>query len=141
MSAAFAPAGRLEVSAVSDTAGAPRRLTGPMPYTADSLGDRHGDAAAVSAWSEFLPIERLARNPAPYHGLCAIALDAGRQDRITNVPLGTRAFSAGLTREGIRHTLEEYDGGHIDRARERFEAGLLPFFAKVFAAAATSSGC
>jgi len=32
----------------------------------------------------------------------------------------------------------EYDGGHIDRARERFEQGLLPFFSKVFDG---SGGC
>ena len=82
--------------------------------------------------------ERLARDPAPFRALCAIALDAGRHDQITSVPLGARAFSDALALLGIRHSLVEYDGGHIDRARERFEQGLLPFFSKVFDG---SGGC
>ena len=138
LAAAFAPGQRLTIRPVGDKAPLP---VGPRPYTIDSLGNRSSDSDAVNAWRGFLPLERLMRDPAPFRALCAIALDAGRQDQITNVPLGARAFSDALRRLGIRHTLVEYDGGHIDRARERFDQGLLPFFAKVFATTATAGGC
>ena len=135
LAAAFAPRERLTTITASEQ---PPLPVGPRPYAIDSSGNRLTDTATVAAWREFLPLERLARDPAPFRALCAITLDAGRQDQITNVPLGARAFSDALGRLGIRHALVEYDGGHIDRARERFEGGLLPFFARVFAG---TGGC
>jgi S-formylglutathione hydrolase FrmB len=135
LAAAFAPAERLGTTTVGDK---PPLPVGPRPYTIDSLGNRLSDTAAVNAWRGFLPLERLARDPAPFRTLCAIELDAGRQDQITNVPLGTRAFAEVLTLARIQHTFAQHDGGHIDRARERFEQRMLPFFARVFA---TPGGC
>jgi hypothetical protein len=138
LAAAFAPVERLTTRPVGDK---PPLLIGPRPYTIDSLGDRSSDSDAVNAWRGVLPLERLARDPAPFRALCAIALDAGRQDQITNVPLGARALADVLARLGVRYSLVEHAGGHIDRARERFEQGLLPFFTKVFAATSAAGGC
>lgn len=136
MAAAFAPAASVNAM----LAGAAREpaaamLALPLPFTVDSLGDPRADTAVADAWRRFLPIERLTRDPASYRALCAIGFDAGRDDALANVPLGARAFSAALTRAGIRHTLEEFAGGHTDRARERFAGHLLPFFSRAFAAA------
>ena len=120
MATAFAPADRLDGN------------QGPMPYVGDSTGLWKMDTATVRTWHRFLPLDRLERDPKPYRVLRAIGLDAGRQDQITNVPRGAEAFAAALKRAGIKHHFEEYDGGHVDRARERFEAALLPFFGQVF---------
>jgi hypothetical protein len=35
-----------------------------------------------------------------------------------------------LTRLGIVHTFEVYDGNHTNRVRERFEAKVIPFFSQ-----------
>ena len=121
MAAAFAP------GPSHDPAGA------PMPFAARPDGVMREVSTVARAWSEYLPLPRLMRDPAPYRRLCTIALEAGRQDEITNVPQGAAAFSRELERAGIRHTLDEFTGGHTDRTRERFETAVLPFFARVLA--------
>jgi hypothetical protein len=86
----------------------------------------------LRAWRAYLPLERLTRDGRPYRRLCTITLEFGRQDKIASVRLGTLAFARELQRAGIRHTLDEYTGGHTDHTRQRFEGALLPFFARVF---------
>ena len=119
MAAAFAP----------DPFGDPTRA--PMPFAARPDGRMQEVTTVARAWREFLPLPRLMRDPTPYRRLCTIALEAGRQDEITNVPQGASAFSRELKRAGIGHTLDEFSGGHTDRTRERFETAMLPFFARV----------
>lgn len=55
----------------------------------------------------------------------AIALDVGTAD-----PLGADnvRLDASLTRLGVAHTFEQYEGDHGNRVRERFETKVLPFF-------------
>jgi hypothetical protein len=57
----------------------------------------------------------------------AIALDIGNQDPFvsTNTQLGES-----LTRLGVTHTFEVYDGDHGNRIRERFESQVLRFFSQ-----------
>ena len=55
----------------------------------------------------------------------AIAMDVGDQDP------GTPAITSldhALTRLGVSHTFEVYEGTHTNRVRERFELKVLPFF-------------
>ena len=105
----------------------------PMPFVADSEGRIREVGAVARAWREYLPLDRLAKDPAPYRRLCTIFLEAGRQDEVPSVLLGTEAFARELARAGIPHTLDEYTGGHIDHTRKRFETAMLPFFARVLA--------
>ena len=57
----------------------------------------------------------------------AIALDVGDAD-----PLGAANLDLdrALTRLGVSHTFEQYEGDHTNRVRERFEADVLPFFSR-----------
>jgi enterochelin esterase-like enzyme len=57
----------------------------------------------------------------------AISLDVGNAD-----PLGADnvGLDAALTRLGIEHAFEQYEGGHTNRVGERFEADVLPFFSR-----------
>jgi enterochelin esterase-like enzyme len=57
----------------------------------------------------------------------AIAMDVGTQDPFvtTNTQL-----SQSLTRLGINHKFETYDGDHGNRIRARFAANVLPFFSE-----------
>jgi S-formylglutathione hydrolase FrmB len=57
----------------------------------------------------------------------AIMMDIGLQDGLI---AGNRDMDAALTRLGIPHTFETYEGDHTNRVRERFETRLLPFFSQ-----------
>jgi enterochelin esterase-like enzyme len=57
----------------------------------------------------------------------AIALDIGNQDPF----VGTNTqLAEALSRLGVAHTFETYDGDHGNRIRERFESQLLRFFSQ-----------
>jgi enterochelin esterase-like enzyme len=57
----------------------------------------------------------------------AIAIDVGNAD-----PLGgdNVNLDAALTRLGIEHAFEQYEGDHMNRVGPRFEANVLPFFSE-----------
>jgi S-formylglutathione hydrolase FrmB len=57
----------------------------------------------------------------------AIAVDVGDKDPLgaTNVDL-----DKALTRLGIAHTFEQFEGDHGNRTAARFVSHLLPFFSK-----------
>jgi S-formylglutathione hydrolase FrmB len=57
----------------------------------------------------------------------AIAIDVGDKD-----PLGASNvdLDKALTRLGVAHTFEQYDGDHTNRVGARFPSHLLPFFSK-----------
>jgi S-formylglutathione hydrolase len=60
----------------------------------------------------------------------AIALDAGAQDGFADIPANVRAIDSLLTSMGIAHTAEIYQGGHVERVRERVVTRVLPFFSR-----------
>jgi S-formylglutathione hydrolase FrmB len=55
----------------------------------------------------------------------AIALDVGLQDGLL---ANNQDLDQALTRLGIPHTFETYEGTHTSRVKERFVAKVLPFF-------------
>ena len=57
----------------------------------------------------------------------AIAMDVGTED-----PLGAANIDLdqALTRLGVAHRFETYEGNHTNRVRERFEIKVLPFFSE-----------
>ena len=57
----------------------------------------------------------------------AIKIDIGLQDGLIN---GNRDMDALLTKLGVPHEYETYEGDHTNRVRERFEQSVLPFFSK-----------
>ena len=109
-------------------------IEAPLPFTRDSLHHLREVAGVARAWRAHLPLERLKADQRPYRRLCSIALEFGSQDQIASVRLGTPAFATELRQTGIPHILDEFEGGHTDHTRERFERALLPFFAGAFAA-------
>lgn len=76
-------------------------------------------------WSEWLALDpvRMAQNHADALArMHMIQLDAGHQDQFF-LDLGAAAFSAELTRLGIEHSLELFDGDH-ETAGERIPAAI-----------------
>jgi enterochelin esterase-like enzyme len=55
----------------------------------------------------------------------AIAMDVGDQD---NLAATNKQMDESLTRLGVAHTFEVYEGNHGNRVKERFETKVLPFF-------------
>ncbi len=59
-----------------------------------------------------------------------ISFDAGASDGLTDIPVNVRALDSTLTRLGVPHFAEVYEGGHGDRIRERLERVVFPFFSR-----------
>lgn len=59
--------------------------------------------------------------------MTAIMLDVGEQDGLIRA---NRTFSETMTRYGVEHTFETYDGDHVNRIEQRFEERVLPFFSR-----------
>ena len=106
-----------------------RGYAGYLPFVPGSDGTLTPNERVLAIWRDRLPVERVDRDRAALGRLSAFALDVGRAD--SGVVAGARAYTRALTRLDVRHTFEEYDGGHIDRVRERFEHAVLPFFGRV----------
>lgn len=79
-------------------------------------------AAKWTANSPLVMVDQYVPNLKRYR---AIAIDVGTRDPFltTNTQL-----EQALTRLGIRHTFESYDGDHGSRIKERFAEKVLPFF-------------
>lgn len=112
--------------------------TPPLPFHVGAGGALEADSAVLRAWRAQLPLDLLEQNATPFRSLCTIALEAGDKDAITNVTAGAAAFSRALTRAGIAHRFEVFDGGHTDRTRERFETVVLSYLGGIFRARRSS---
>jgi S-formylglutathione hydrolase len=86
--------------------------------------------AVAVKWAANSPIALLDQYVPNLKKLKAIALDIGLQD---NLITGNKLFVDGLTRFGIAHTFETYEGDHGNRIPQRLEEKVLPFFAKALA--------
>jgi hypothetical protein len=66
-------------------------------------------------------------------------MDIGTKDGLLGA---NRELEQAMTRFGVAHTYEEYDGDHTNRRGERVETKVLPFFSRMLsfdAAPATAS--
>jgi len=57
----------------------------------------------------------------------SIAMDVGDMD---NLMASNKQMDEALTRLGVAHTFEIYEGNHGNRVKERFESKVLPFFSE-----------
>jgi hypothetical protein len=55
--------------------------------------------------------------------------DVGLSDQLVS-PRSLAAMDTALTKAGVRHTYETYDGDHTNRIAARLAARLLPFFSQ-----------
>jgi S-formylglutathione hydrolase len=59
--------------------------------------------------------------------MTAIKMDVGEQDGLIGA---NRTLSETMTRYGVEHTFETYEGNHVNHISDRFEASVLPFFSR-----------
>ena len=81
-------------------------------------------AAKWVANSPLVMVDQYVPNLKQYR---AIAMDVGNEDTLG---AANKDLDQSLTRLGIPHTFEVYEGNHTNRVRERFETKVIPFFAQ-----------
>ena len=79
-------------------------------------------AAKYVANSPLVMVDQYVPSLKMYH---AFAIDVGLQDGLLG---GNQDLDKSLTRLGVTHTFETYEGDHTNRVKERFAAKVLPFF-------------
>ena len=104
------------------------------------LPTRNGEVqpAVAVKWAANSPVAMLDQHVANLRKYTAIALDIGLADTLIT---SNKVFVEGLTRHGLAHTFETYDGDHGNRIPQRLEEKVLPFFSRhlSFGAQATSA--
>jgi S-formylglutathione hydrolase FrmB len=95
-----------------------------LPYDYDKGGIRPLIASKWAANSPVIMVDQYVPSLKAYE---AIAIDIGDQDSGLE---SNRQLSEQLSRLGIDHTFEVYEGTHTSRVGARFETSVLPFFSR-----------
>jgi enterochelin esterase-like enzyme len=66
----------------------------------------------------------------------AMMMDVGLQDGLS---ASNKEMDAELTRLGVTHTFETYEGDHMNHVKDRFAGNVLPFFSENLRSTATSA--
>ena len=93
------------------------------------LPTKNGDVlpAVALKWAANSPLAMLDQYVPNLRKYAAIAIDVGLQDALVD---SNRRLDEALTRYGLSHAFETYEGDHGNRFMERFEEKVLPFFSK-----------
>lgn len=84
-----------------------------------------------SNWEAKFPVNMVKTYKANLLKLRGIRFDSGYEDEFKFIPANSRSFSAELTRNGIDHIFEEYNGDHRNRMwsrKGRLYNEILPYF-------------
>jgi enterochelin esterase-like enzyme len=85
------------------------------------------DPLVLAKWAANAPQAMLPQYLPALRSMAAISLDVGDQDFIL---ADSNAMHAELNRYGVAHHFEVYEGDHGNRVPDRFQAKVLPFFAR-----------
>jgi S-formylglutathione hydrolase FrmB len=99
----------------------------PPDYFDLPFADGELDPLIAAKWLANAPLVMVDQYVPSLQRYRAIALDVGDAD-----PLGADnlRLDAALTRLGVEHLFEQYEGDHGNRVRERFASKVLPFFSE-----------
>jgi hypothetical protein len=76
-----------------------------------------------------MPLNQIARYAENLRRL-RIWFDAGESDGLTDIPVNAKALSDTLSRIGVSHSFEIYQGDHGNRIRERLEKIVFPLISE-----------
>lgn len=99
-----------------------------FPFRLDG-GTLIPDTAVLRRWN--VPLREVARYAANLRRE-RIGFDAGRSDGFPRIPTDVAALDSALTRLGVPHFAELYEGTHGSRIHSRLEQIVLPFFSASF---------
>ena len=86
---------------------------------------------AYSQWTENMPLYMVDKYVANLKKLRGFKFDSGYDDEFKHIPPTSRALSAALTKNGVNHVFEEYNGDHRNRMMGRtgrLANEVLPYF-------------
>lgn len=89
------------------------------------IKDGQPQAEVVARWAANAPLAMIDQYMPNLRKMHAIGLEVGLQDGLA---ASNAILDETLTRFGIPHTYETYEGNHTNKVPERFEGKLLPFF-------------
>ncbi len=84
-----------------------------------------------SKWEANFPVRMVSKYKENLKKLRGLRFDSGFEDEFKFIPANSRAFSAELTKHGIEHIFEEYNGDHRNRMWSRtgrLHTEILPYF-------------
>jgi S-formylglutathione hydrolase FrmB len=90
----------------------------------------------VAKWAANAPLAMIDQYVPNLKMYRAIAIEVGTMD---NLLRANKQLEESLTRLGITHTYEEYEGDHTNRVGERIEMKVLPFFSSHLSPASAAS--
>lgn len=91
----------------------------------------------AARWLTEMPVALVDHYRDNLRDLRGIEFDAGLQDA-PHIITGSRLFSDALTRNGIEHQYEQYEGDHNNRVNERFATRVIPFLSQKLKSASTA---
>jgi S-formylglutathione hydrolase FrmB len=80
-------------------------------------------------WTANAPQAMIPAYASRLQRLRGLAFDVGTSDDLVS-PAALAAMDSALTKAGVRHTFETYDGDHNNRVAERMVTRFLPFFSR-----------
>lgn len=86
---------------------------------------------AYSKWEEHFPVNMVKTYKSNLLKLRGFRFDSGYDDEFKFIPINSRALSAELTKNGVEHIFEEYNGDHRNRMwsrKGRLYNEILPYF-------------
>jgi S-formylglutathione hydrolase FrmB len=90
----------------------------------------------VAKWTANAPLAMIDQYIPSLKAYQAIAMDIGTKDGLL---ASNRDLDQAMTRFGVKHIYEEYDGDHTNRRAERIEKKVLPFFSDTLSFDSTRS--
>jgi enterochelin esterase-like enzyme len=79
----------------------------------------------VAKWAANAPLAMLAQYVPSLKSYKAIAIEVGKQDSLL---ASNQELDREMSRFGIAHIYQEYEGDHVNRVADRIEGNVLPFF-------------
>lgn len=122
-----APAPRFRYTLAAQAAAFAPNPDNPPQYFDWGYEDGEAQPVVQAKWAANSPLVMVDQYVPNLKRYRAIALDVGNMDFLgaSNMQLDEE-----LTRLGVRHTFEVYDGDHMNRVAERYLEHVLPFFSE-----------
>jgi len=83
----------------------------------------------AAKWTEHFPLDMIPRSADRLKRLAGFAFDIGTRDELVP-PSQLVTMDTALTRAGVPHTFETYDGTHTSGIGQRIITKVLPFFSR-----------
>jgi S-formylglutathione hydrolase FrmB len=99
----------------------------PPQYFDLPTKDGQAQPAVVAKWIANSPLAMVDQYVSSLKQYKAIAGDVGLQDGLI---ASNKELDEALSRLGIVHTFEAYEGDHVNHIQDRLERSVLPFFSK-----------